>query len=247
MAAGQAPQVQCSGAGAPVRARSLQRAHRADAAAAQPQPGVPFTLWLKHKTEDNQWTRIFSKSVDPSFTVDAFIQRLVSKEELRVRPSHVTLLWPSCLPDALDTSKEAEAQPLKPWQTLRAAGIQDGHVLLADIHSAAQGVVLGVLGCGPGVLRRGCVLRVCSRQGSRVSCCEHLCRARSGTAACGQPFDAPVPPTPLPLQTSTWRSASRAWSCCSNNRGARTCFLPPRWRRRTATRWTPASSSPRLL
>jgi hypothetical protein len=99
-----------------------------------------LTLWLKFKTKDNQdLTRFFSKSADPSTTVDAFIQLLVSEEELRVRPSHVTLRWPRCLPDALDASKEAQATLLdKPWQTLSDVGIEDGHVLLAYT-SAAQG------------------------------------------------------------------------------------------------------------
>ena len=82
-------------------------------------------------------------SVSPSITVDAFIQRLVSEEELPVRPSRVTLRWPNCLPDALDASKEAQTKLLKPWQTLRDTGIEDGHMLLADISPMEGGSAEG--------------------------------------------------------------------------------------------------------
>ncbi len=79
-----------------------------------PQPGESMTLWLKHKTEDNQWTRLFSMRVDPSTSVDAFIRRYVSELKLGLHPSHVQLLHPKCLPGALDASKEAQATQLDP-------------------------------------------------------------------------------------------------------------------------------------
>ena len=126
---GEAPHVRRSGRW---RARrSLQRGRRADATASVAQPGNSLSLWVRYKT-GVQDRFFFAEGADASTNVYKFVEHFVNKEGLHVLASHVTLRWPKCTPDALDTSDEALPQKLLPWQTLQGAGVKDGHLLLAD-------------------------------------------------------------------------------------------------------------------
>ncbi len=171
--ASNAPQVRYSSAVARAASRSLPRVRRPDAAALRihAQRGARWSLWVKYKTEGTD--RYFAaNNTDPSTTVYEFVQRLVSEEELRVRPSHVTLRWPKCGPSALDGSQEALAVQLEPWRTLLDAGVEDGHVLLADIGAAQGGCTEGA----PWLRAPRAVRPACGRARASVA------RARS---ACG--------------------------------------------------------------
>ena len=78
------------------------------------------------------------RDVDPSTTVDAFTQRLVSEVGLGVHAAHVSLrLLPTFPGDDPSEALEQAASELHPRRTLQAAGVEDGRSLLADVD--AQG------------------------------------------------------------------------------------------------------------
>ena len=97
------------------------------------QPAKRWTLWLKYKLENEEWTRYFAvRGVDPARSVDEFIERLVSDKKLDVDPSLVTLRLVPCAPgDDPSEAQEQAATELSPRRTLRCAGVADGGSLLA--------------------------------------------------------------------------------------------------------------------
>ena len=105
------------------------------------QPAERWTLWLKYKQENKEWTRYFAvRGVDPARSVDEFIERLVSDKKLDVDPSLVTLRLVPCAPgDDPSEAQEQAATELSPRRTLRCAGVADGGSLLAVFARGAGG------------------------------------------------------------------------------------------------------------
>jgi hypothetical protein len=97
------------------------------------------------------------KDVDPGRDAYDVAALWANQDGQGVCPTRVTLRWPKCPPGALGASQEAQAEVLAPWKTLRDAGVEDGHVLLADIAPAQGGSAEGA-----------CCLRVFALQGARL-------------------------------------------------------------------------------
>ena len=218
--AGDAPKVWFSNGSAPTARRGLQLALRTDSARRTVQPGERWTVWVK--THTGNLSKL--KGVDPDCDVYDLAELWAGKFELSMHTTGVTLRVVKCGPGVPDEKEEAAAKhrkPLEPRLTLRVAGLADGSSLLADVDPAQAGPE-GACGC--------------VRPHPQAKPIEHRCvvsRARIRSA----------PPQRRPA--TSWLSASHAWSCSSSSSSgnmARTCFLPPRWRRRTATPCTTAAS-----
>ncbi len=79
------------------------------------QPAECWTLWLKYKQGNNEWTRYFAvRGVDPARSVDEFIERIMSDKKLDVDPSLVTLRLVKRGPGVPTASEEVQAAPLEP-------------------------------------------------------------------------------------------------------------------------------------
>jgi hypothetical protein len=99
------------------------------------QLGARLTLWVK----PTGGGPCKLKSVDPDRDAYDVAELWANQDGRGVRPAQVALRWPKCPPGALNASKVAEADRIQPWQTMREVGVEDGHVLLADVDLSQGG------------------------------------------------------------------------------------------------------------
>ena len=116
------------------------------------QASAPITVWVK-RTDVTGARYAAVNGVDPQQTVDNFIARWAAEEELRVRPSLVTLRLVTCEARKPKPAEEQTADELEPFDTMATAGVVDGCKLLVVV-AGACGAVRSALPPGGDVLTR---------------------------------------------------------------------------------------------